>query len=349
MKRHLLNTFDVFKEAAQKWLDDKASRQAAALTYYTIFALSPLLVLLITMVGLFLGEEAARSEVIDSISESIGEGAAEFIQGVIESTYVDNSGIVPTLLALGLLFFTASGLFNQVKMTLNAIWGVEPEPDRGIKGLVFDRLLAAAMVVVFGSILLLAVIATTVISVLSAAAEDIVPGIGPLWQLGNLALSLAILTLIFAVIYKVLPDAHIEWRDVWIGAFVTAILFSFGQFAVGIYLGISGASSAYGAAGSLIAILLWFYYTLQVILFGAEFTQVYTHKYGSNIQSHYEQEIQQIDTTVIHEVTQLEKDEDVIEVVAVPRTHPAWLGGFLGGLIVATTGLVTGLLFTDRD
>ena len=181
------------------------------------------------------------------------------------------------------LLFGASGVFGQLQASLNAIWGVQPKPGRGILGIIQDRILSFGFILVVGFLLLVSLLLTAAIALVGEWFGGMVPGIEILALILNSVLSLVVITLLFAMIFKFLPDAKIAWHDVWIGAFITAALFTVGKFALGLYLGKSGVSSSYGAAGSLIVLLLWVYYSAQILLFGAEFTQVYANRFGSHV------------------------------------------------------------------
>ena len=192
-------------------------------------------------------------------------------------------GVVATVISVIILLFGASGVFGQLQASLNRIWGVKPKPGRGVLGMIQDRLLSFGFTLVVGFLLLVSLLLTAGIALVADLAGGLMPASETLTQLLNFVLSLAIITLLFAMIFKFLPDAKIAWRDVWIGAFLTALLFTVGKFALGLYLGKSSVASSYGAAGSLIVLLLWVYYSSLILFFGAEFTQVYANRFGSRV------------------------------------------------------------------
>jgi membrane protein len=194
------------------------------------------------------------------------------------------TGLVATLIGFLTLLFGASGVFGQLQTSLNAIWGVQPKPGRGVLGIVRDRFLSFGFILVVGFLLLVSLFLTALIAFVGHWFSGMAPGMETLAQILNSVLSLAVITLLFAMIFKFLPDAKIAWRDVWIGALITAALFTAGKFALGLYLGKSGVASSYGAAGSLIVLLLWVYYSAQILFFGAEFTQVYANRFGSHVR-----------------------------------------------------------------
>lgn len=276
----------LLKETFTEWQQDKASRLAAALSYYTAFSLAPLLILAIAIAGAIFGQEAARGEVVGQLQGLIGQDGAEFIETAIDNANrpSSNSGLIASLISLVILLFGASGVFTQLQDSLNDIWNVTPKPDQGIKLLIQKRVLAFGMILVIGFLLLVSLVLSTAISALTTFMTGWVADFSWLWQIVNLALSLAVITGLFALIYKYLPDARVDWNDVLIGAFITALLFTIGKFLIGLYLGNSSFSSTYGAAGSLIVILAWVYYSAQILFFGAEFTQVYARRYGSRIE-----------------------------------------------------------------
>lgn len=273
----------LFKAAFDKWRADKAPRLAAALAYYTLFSIAPLLVIAIAVAGLLFGEEMARSQVLVSLQELIGPRAAGALQTVIENTAQPRSGVIATLAGVITLWFGASGVFHQLKEALNTIWGVRPKPGRGLWGMLKARLESLLMVLGIGLLLVLSLIVSTVLAALVEFLSHWLPGSVSLWQAVDLLSTLLIVTVLFAVIYKILPDVKIAWSDVWIGAAVTAVLFALGRYLIGLYLSRVGVASLYGAAGSLVVILLWVYYSAQILLFGAEFTYVFATRYGSRV------------------------------------------------------------------
>ncbi len=278
-------TFSLLKETFQEWQDDKCARLAAALAYYTVFSLAPLLIIVIAIVGAIFGEQAARGEIVEQIGDLVGREGAEFIQTAIENAdRPDANGGLASLVSIVIILFGASGVFTQLQDSLNTIWEVKPKEGQGVKGLVQKRLLSFGAVFGIGFLLLLSLLASAILSAVSAYLSDLLPAVGSLWYLVNFLLSFGIITLLFAMIYKFLPDVRIQWSDVWIGAAITAFLFVIGNYLLGLYLSTGALGSAYGAAGSLIVLLAWIYYSAQILFFGAEFTHVYTRHYGSGIE-----------------------------------------------------------------
>jgi membrane protein len=271
----------LIKETYLEWSEDKAPRLGAALAYYTLFSIAPLLIIVIAIVGFAFGQQVVQGEVVDQIGGWVGQDSARVIQKMIESTREPTSGIVATVVGVLTLLFGATGVFSQLKDALNTMWDVTEKPRGGIMGFIIDRVLAFLMVLVIGFLLLIFLILSAGISALSNYLNGLLPGFSYVLQILNFIISFATITLLFAVIYRILPDTNIAWGDVWVGAAVTSLLFTIGKTLIGFYLGHVSAGSAYGAAGSLVVFLIWIYYSAQIFFFGAEFTQVYARKYGS--------------------------------------------------------------------
>lgn len=274
----------LLKETWTEWQEDKASRLAAALAYYTAFSIAPLLVIAIAIAAIVFGEEAAKGQIATQLGTLVGPEAAKAIESLVESSYrKSGEGIIATLISIGLLFFGASNIFTQLQDSLNTIWEVAPKPGRGIKGIVKDRILSFGMVLGIGFLLLVSLILSTVLAALGNYLGGMMPGLQFVWSILNFSLSFGVITLLFALMFKFLPDVKITWGDVGIGAAITALLFTIGKSLISLYLGNSGVDSTYGAAGSLVVLLLWVNFSAQILFFGAEFTQVYANKYGSLI------------------------------------------------------------------
>jgi membrane protein len=274
-----------FKDTFSQWSEDHASRLAAALAYYALFSVAPLLIIVIVVVGQVFGQGAVKAQILAQIQSSVGQGAAGLVQTMIEGAARPGSGIVATVISVVTILLGAMGVFGQLHEALNTVWGAAPRADRGVIGMVKDRFLAFLMVLGIGILFLLLLLLSTALSVVQKYLGDRLPGSHVLWQGFNFLIPFVVSTLLFALIYKVLPDAVIAWRDVWVGALATAVLMSIGNLAIGFYLGRSSTASAYGAAGSLVVLLLWIYYSAQIFFFGAELTQVYASRYGSRIRS----------------------------------------------------------------
>ena len=268
-------------------MDDEATRVAAALSYYTIFALPPLLVLLITIAGSVWEPSDVQGRVEAQIGSLLGrEGAAGIREMLANQNRPGSGGLFPTLLSIAGLLFGATGAFIQLQSALNTAWDVKPDPEQGgIRNFVTKRLLSLGMILGVGFLVLVSLALSALLSAAGDSVEGFLPEAlsGPLLAAINFVVSLGVITLLFAAMFKVLPDAVIEWRYVWIGALVTAGLFVLGKFLIGFYIGQSDPGSAYGAAGSLAVILVWIYYASIIVLLGAEFTQVYARSKGAAI------------------------------------------------------------------
>ncbi len=279
--------FRLLKETIHEWSEDGASRLAAALAYYTTFSLAPLLILVIAIAGLIGGQQVAQTQTMAQVQSLLGPQGRQFVQGMIENASQPRTGITATVIGIVTLFFGALGVFTNLQGSLNTIWDVKPKPAQGlwdaIKRFVVDRLLSFAIVLGIGFLLLASLVISAVLSALGKYIGTVWPW-GDVWlQLTNFLISFVVVTLLFAMIFKFLPEVHIAWKDVWLGAAVTSLLFSLGKFLIGFYLGRSTVGTTFGAAGSLAILLLWIYYSAQILFLGAEFTQVYANLYGSKI------------------------------------------------------------------
>jgi membrane protein len=274
---------DTVKEAFRDWNEDNAPRLGAALSYYTVFSIAPLLLISIAVAGLVFGPEAAQGRIVEQIQGLIGRDAAEAVQAMIENARKPGQGIMATVFGTAMLLFGAGGAFNELRAALDVIWEIPPRKGGGIKALLRERLASFAMVLVVGFLLLVSLVLSAAISLLEV--KGTFPGSGVVLQVVNTLVSLAVITVLFALMFKYLPDAHppVAWKDIWMGAFITAVLFTLGKFAIGLYLGRSSVASAYGAAGSLVLLLVWVYYSAQILFFGAELTQVYARRHGSRL------------------------------------------------------------------
>jgi membrane protein len=264
------------------WLEDGALRLSAALSYYSIFSIAPLLVIVMGLVGWFYGADAVRGELYGQLRGLVGPQSAETIQSMVISASRPAESKLATFSGLGLLILGASGVFGQLKDALNTIWKVKARSGVGIWPMMREYLLSFGMVLVIGFLLIVSLMLTSVLSAFSHWIESRLALPSWLWGGAALLISFAIVTLLFAVIFKVLPDVHIAWRHVWIGAVATALLFEVGKFLLGLYLGRESTASSYGAAGSVVLVLLWVYYASCILLFGAEFTRIYAGATGDS-------------------------------------------------------------------
>ena len=273
------------RDTVTEGTEDNVPLLAAALAYYTMFSLAPLLIIAIAIVGAVYGEKAAQGEIVQQLQGLVGQDGAEFIQSMIQNANKPGSGgAIATLLGVGFLIFGASGVFGQLQAALNAIWNVKPKPGRAVKGFIQARFLSFAMVLVIGFLLLVSLALSAVFSGISSYFGGFLPEALQVGRILDFVISFALTTLLFASIYKFLPDVRVPWKNLWVGSAVTALLFNVGKFLIGLYLGNSSIGSTYGAAGSLVVVLLWVFYSAQILLFGAEFTQVYSKYRGRPIE-----------------------------------------------------------------
>jgi len=262
--------------AIQGWSKDDVPRLGASLAYYTLFAVSPILLIAIAIAGAVYGPDAVRGQIVNEIGGLIGTDGAQAIQSILQGAHRNPTGTLAVIIGSATLIIAASGAFLELQHAINTIFRVKTDPKKsGLKRLILSRLRSFGLVVSIGFLLLVSLLVSAALTALSSRIERAVVGGPVLLQVINVVVSLAVMTLLFGLIYRLLPDVRLAWRNVWIGAFVTSILFSIGKFLIGLYLGHSTVSSSYGAAGSIVVLLVWVYYSAQIILLGAEFTRVY--------------------------------------------------------------------------
>jgi membrane protein len=278
------DVFFLLKTTATQWVNDKCPQLGAALAYFTVFSLAPLILILLAFFGLFFGSDHAKEKIVEQLQYLIDPSGIKVVQDIATSTSKPESGLLATTIGIIVGLFGASGVFGQLQEALNTIWGVKAKPGAGLWAFIRARFLSFAMVAGVCFLLLISLTVESVLRGLSNYLQNLLPGGHILALILFLILDLGVVIVLFAMIFRFLPDVKIAWRDVWIGASLTAVLFVVGKFLLGLYLGSGAAGSAYGAASSLITLLLWIYYSAQILLFGAEFTQVYTHTYGSLVE-----------------------------------------------------------------
>src|SRR4030095_5454134 len=280
------NAFSLLKQTLSEWLEDQAPQLGAALAYYTVFSLAPLVLLLLAVVGFVFREDPAGTweKLTEQMSYFLDKSALEVVQGIAQKASHPNKSLLATVIGILLALFGASGVFGQLQNALNTIWGVKAKPGLGIGAFIRSRFLSFAMVAGVCFLLLVSLVIESLLKSFSAYVQAIFPGGIVIAVVVYSIFDFVIVVLLFASIYKFLPDVKIQWRDVWIGAVMTTILFTIGKWALVLYLGSGTAASAYGAASSLITLLLWIYYSSQILLFGAELTQVYATEFGSPIE-----------------------------------------------------------------
>jgi len=271
-----------FWTALRAWWDDDAIRLGASLAYYTLFALAPILLVATAVAGLVFGAEAARGQIVGQLDQLVGPDGARAVQSLLEGASHRRAGMLATVLGGITFVVAATGAFLELQAALNTIWRVKPAARANVRGFVVDRLRSFGLVVAIGFLLMVSLAVTASLAAFNAWLAPRSPGIPLAWSGVNVLASVVVTTGLFALLYRFLPDLPLRWRDVTTGAFVTAILFTIGQQLIGLYLGQSSVSSSYGAAGSVMILLLWVYYSCQILLFGAEFTRVYALRHGAN-------------------------------------------------------------------
>ncbi len=284
MGSKLGEAWQLVKNTGAEWWNDNAFRLAAALAFYTIFSLAPILVLAVGIAKLFLRHANAANQIVSQVRNLAGEEGAKTVQQILHASSGIGGGAWAIAVGIVTVFLGASVVFAELQSALNQIWDVKPEPRRGlILDYLFDRLRSFSIALVVGFLLLVSLILSAALSGLQAYMTSRMPALPWLWQALNIVVSFLLITLLFAAIYKYLPDAVVEWRDVWIGAAVTSLLFTGGKYLIGLYLGQTATANAFGAAGSFAVFLIWIYYSALISFSGAEFTQVYARRHGRNI------------------------------------------------------------------
>jgi membrane protein len=272
------------KAGGKKFWEDNGPRLGAALAFYTALSLSPLLLAVVAISGLAFGEEAARGEIVEQLRDTVGHEAATVIEQLVAKSAATSEGVVAAVIAFGVLFFGASGVFAELQDALNTIWKV-PGRERagGVWSLVKGRLLSFSLVCGTAFLLLASLVVSAVLSAVNARIAGWMPGTDVAAEVANFVVTFALLTLLFAMIFRWLPETDLAWSDVWAGAAATAALFSVGKYLIGLYLGRAAVGSAYGAAGAFVVLLVWIYYSAQILLLGAELTFVYARRFGRGV------------------------------------------------------------------
>jgi membrane protein len=272
------------RETFHSFSEDRAPRMGAALSYYTVFSLAPLLVVIIAVAGFFFGEDAARGRIVDQLTGTLGREGAQLVQTMIQKASEPRAGIIATVVGLATLLLGATGVLLELHDALDTIWKVTPSGGRGWKGKVRDRVLSFGVILAFGFLLLVSLVLSAGLAAMGDRLGAMVPGWVTLAYVLNYGISIGLVALLMATLFVLLPDVRIAWRDVWIGSLVTSLLFHLGKLLIGLYLGKASVGSPFGAAGSLAVLLVWIYYTSQVFLLGAEFTRAYTLRFGRPVR-----------------------------------------------------------------
>lgn len=276
------------KATAKHWQMDNAPRLGAALAYYSVLAMPAILVILLYVVSLFYGSHGASTKVSEQISQMVGPQSSDLIQKMMTNPQIHGKGPMATAIAIVVFIVSATGFFVELQSSMNSAWGVEQRSDIGWLGLIVIRLISFALLLGIGILLMLSVVASAGLTAVQHAMGNNEAWMTAVWRVIDFVVSCGIITLLFAILFKFLPDAKVRWRDVWMGALVTAFLFTVGKFLIGIYLAHSSTASMYGFAGSLVLLLVWIYYSAQIFLFGVEFTQIYASEHGRGIQPSHE-------------------------------------------------------------
>ncbi len=274
------STLLLFKETFQQWSYHKAPKMGAALAYYAVLSLAPLVILVLSLMSLLVQRSDARTQIVAQFSSLVGRQGGEMVDTILASTASSQAGLWSAIVGFVVLLIGASGAFGELQDSLNQIWDVKTG-DRTWMAMIKDRVLSFTMVFVIGFLLLISLVLSAGIAAAAKFLRGYIPASGGVWEGANLLASVLVITILFALIFRILPDTYIAWRDVWIGAALTSVLFTIGKFLIGLYLGKAAVASSYGAAGSLIIILLWTYYSSQILFFGAEFTRVFAHRFGT--------------------------------------------------------------------
>jgi membrane protein len=277
--------WSLMKNSGSEFIENNSFRLAGALAYVTIFSLPPLLIVMINFAGAIWGEEAVTGRLFQQIRSVVGDEAAEQVQTMIANFNQHDAGTMATIIGIGTLIFASTTFFATLQESLNAIWNIRVKPESSILYMIKVRATSFGLILSLGLLMLISFVLSAALLILTDYLQSILPGVALIFiYIFNLALNLFVISMLFALVYRFLPDAHIRWKDTLVGAFVTALLFVLGKYGIGLYIGNSDINSAYGAAGSLIVILVWIYWSSLILFFGAEFTQEYAEQYGEGVR-----------------------------------------------------------------
>lgn len=288
-------------KSGKGWSDDKVTVWSAALSYYTVFSLAPLVLIIVSIAGLVLGRQAVQGELMGQLSGILGESGSSFVQKTVEHSANTSANIISAVISVVTLILGATGVFGQLKQTLNVIWGIETKKSNGILGIIRDRILSVSMILVIGFLLIISLVASSVISLIQTYFASYLPFPSSIIELINFLVSYALIAVLFSLIYKILPDVQTKWRYVLVGGALTSLLFTIGKTLLGIYIGSSSVTSTYGAAASLVVILIWVYYASQILFFGAEFTKYYALEHEKTIRPSKYGEVKEEETVTTAE------------------------------------------------
>lgn len=283
IKRRTKNFFILIKESAVHFIEDDALKYSASLSYYTIFSVAPMLIMAIAIGSILFGKDAIEGHLFGQINSIVGNDAAHQIQDMLKHTTLKKNNTMATIIGIIVFIIGATGVFGEIQSTINKIWGLKAKPKKGVIKYFINRVLSFAMVVSIGFLMVVSLLASTVIGILNTKLNTILPNTTFILVIVNNGVALLIISLLFAIVFKYLPDSVVKWKDAWVGSLFTSFLFLLGKYLIGLYLSNSSSASAYGAAGSLIILLLWIYYSSILLYFGAEFTKNYAVKHGHGI------------------------------------------------------------------
>ncbi len=282
--RRLKLLWNLVRSAGESWLDHDATRLSAAVAFYSILSLAPLLVLAVSIAGLVFGEEAARGELVGQMEDMVGKEGAEVIQTTLAKAKQPEEGILATVIGAITLLLGAAGVFGELHDSLNIVWEIKTKPGQGVRGFIRTKFLSFGMVLSIGFLLLISLVLSAGLSALGTFATGLAPGVPTLINILNFLVSIALVTGLFVLLFRYLPDARLPWRYLWLGAFITAVLFTVGKCLIGLYLAQAAVGSPFGAAGSLVVLVVWVYYSSLIVFFGAELTQASAKAAGIEVE-----------------------------------------------------------------
>jgi membrane protein len=304
MKNKILSYFRFLKQVTVEFIDDNVLKYSASLSYYTIFSLAPMLIIMISICGVLFGKEAVEGQVYGEIKDLVGSPAALQIQEMIKNIHLTKESPFATVFSIIVLVIGGTGIFGEIQDSLNKIWGLKVKSKKVWWKLILNRLLSFSLIISLGFVLIVSLLLNALIVIIGNRLNNILSGVGKIFvPIVDNVLSFGVTALLFAIIFKVLPDAKIKWKDISIGAIITAVLFTSGKFAIGYYLSTSNMATIYGAAGSVIIIMLWVYYSSVILYLGAEFTKVFANEHGTKIQPSDYSEWIKIEEIPVEQVT----------------------------------------------
>ncbi len=317
MKNFFLSIWNILKKTVTNFIEDDALTYASSIAFYTIFSMPAILIIALSIASTLYEKNTVQDELINQVSRLVGAQSGNEIEKILSNAAIDATSTFAKIVGVATLIFSATTVFISLQNSINKMWGIKPKPKRGVIKFIINRLLSLAMVASMGFVLLVSLVIDTALVIFQGMLSQVLEGVTLyIVNLLNIIISLGFITVVFGLMFKVLPDATLKWRDVWVGALVTTGLFTIGKFLIGFYLGNSSFNSAYGAAGSLVIVLVWIYYSTTILLFGAELTSVYVEESGRKIRPY--------DTAVRVQMVELEKNDkdETTQVTSSPPRHP---------------------------